>query len=177
MSPLWMNRYGGEKIMRAQMRARIKSRNNSTLPVKEITTMTTKTTPNEVPSGIRPNIRDLVYIPVAGSEGEIETYQTLTPPLDNETVKRVHMQVVLVHCFYQLPDITDEELTLLITERFPTSVWMTDSKGRAKVDRRKYNGGMFRCTDGWFPKAGDERYATTARPAATPNEGTEGEGE
>lgn len=160
--PLWMNREGGVQEMRRQEKRRQTRRrpNESrvlTQTSTEADTMTTKTTKTE-----HTHRNFFPELPIEGSDDELAFYKKATPPLDNETVKRVHMQVVIVHMFYQHPDITNEELTKVITERFPQSTWMTDSEGRANADRRKYNGGMFRCTDGWHPKKGDEKYAESA---------------
>lgn len=110
--------------------------------------------------------RDIFPIlPEVGSEGELEFYLTGCEILDRKTTKRVHMQVIIVWAFYNFPDITNEELSDLIFQRFPGSVWDANPTLRANTDRRKYNQGAFRCMGGWHPRKEDQHYAKPLTPA------------
>lgn len=91
-------------------------------------------------------------LPTQGSEDELTEYIKRTPILDASVCKRVHMQVVIVHVFYHFPDVSNEVFSQVVMRRFPDSNWPSDPNGRATTDRRKYNGGVFRCMGRYVPK-------------------------
>ena len=96
---------------------------------------------------------------------ELEDFFVECPILSRSVVQRVHMQVVLVWAFYNHPDISNDELSELIRTKFPESSWDNDAAGRAIVDRRKYNNGLFRCMGGWKPEdENDPHYAKDPTP-------------
>lgn len=108
-------------------------------------------------------LRDIYStLPDANSENELDFYLDHN---DFMIATRVHMQVVIVHVFHNFPDVTNEELTAVITRRFPGSVWENNPKARANADRRKYNQGQFKCMGGWHPKKDDPEYAIPNKPA------------
>ena len=139
--PIWMNRRGGIEAMKKLERRR-------KTPIKpEVKQMSTE-----------------IRIPAeTEDEKEFDEYFESCPIFDKNNVTRVHMQVTIVYCFWNYPTISDDQLTAVVSTRWPDSTWGLDPNGRAKADRRKFNAGAFRCMGGWKPEnEEDKHYAKVA---------------